>query len=91
LSITIGRQSVASRAAESGGWAVDRRGFWTLTPPHISACVNSMSERIVMKYGADSQPLTLGSGRGLLSSSLLRWRLCDEEALWKKEFMAGGT
>jgi AraC-like DNA-binding protein len=28
-----------------------------------------MSERIVMKYGADSQPLTLGSGRGLLSSS----------------------
>jgi len=50
-----------------------------------------MSERIVMKYGADSQPLTLGSGRGLLSSSLLRWRLCDEEALWKKEFMAGGT
>jgi AraC-like DNA-binding protein len=28
-----------------------------------------MSERIVMQYGADSQPLTLGSGRGLLSGS----------------------
>ena len=23
--------------------------------------------------------------------AFLRWRLCDEEALWKKEFMAGGT
>ena len=23
--------------------------------------------------------------------AFLRWRLCDEEAIWKKEFMAGGT